>query len=162
VFPKVVTDLESGSGWSHLGCLSVWTRERNSIPKQYRHPRLRTRINRYIDRLVDGLNSCYPGNNREVLLTAVHACHGLIDSTALWPTNALKVAGIEDTLTGMALASLDWLNTAAKPSATAGRTKRANGSRQFSSGQLPEHCNVAATAKPLGITVISFRRRPSA
>ena len=91
--------------------MSVWTRERNSIPKQYR-ARLRSRIGRYVDRWVDCLAACYPGHSRDVLVAAVHATHGLIDSTAFWPTQSLKVAGLEDMLSGMAQSGLEWLNDA--------------------------------------------------
>ena len=91
--------------------MSVWTRERNSIPKQYR-ARLRSRIGRYVDRWVDCLAACYPGHSRDVLVAAVHATHGLIDSTAFWPTQSLKVAGLEDMLSGMARSGLEWLTDA--------------------------------------------------
>jgi len=91
--------------------MSVWTRERNSIPRQYR-TRLRSRIGRYIDRWVDCLGASYPGHSRDVLLAAVHATHGLIDSTAFWPTQSLKVAGLEDMLSGMAQSGLEWLTDA--------------------------------------------------
>ena len=91
--------------------MSVWTRERNSIPKQYR-ARMRSRIGRYVDRWVDCLAACYPGHSRDVLVAAVHATHGLIDSTAFWPTQSLKVAGLEDMLSGMAQSGLEWLNDA--------------------------------------------------
>jgi len=86
--------------------MSVWTKERNKIPKPYRS-RLRSRITRYIDRWVDCLALCYPGQPRDVLVAAIHAAHGLIDSTAFWPSQALRVTGLEDILTGMALASLE-------------------------------------------------------
>jgi AcrR family transcriptional regulator len=88
--------------------MSIWTRERNAIPKPYRS-RLRARINRYIDRWVDCLGDCYPDQPRDVLTAAVHATHGLIDSTALWPPQALRVAGLSDIVAGMALEGLKWL-----------------------------------------------------
>jgi hypothetical protein len=106
--------------------MSVWTRERNSIPKQYRS-RLRSRVNRYIDRWVDCLDACYPGHPRDNLLAAVHATHGLIDSTAFWPAQSLKLDALDDMLTGMALASLEWLGRDAQPAA--GRKRRATGNR---------------------------------
>lgn len=90
--------------------MSVWIKERNSIPKQYR-PRLRSRINRFVDCWVDCLDRCYPGHPREVLVAAVHATHGLIDATAMWPASALKVSSLDDLLTGMALSGLHWLDT---------------------------------------------------
>jgi AcrR family transcriptional regulator len=103
--------------------MSVWTKERNKIPKPYRS-RLRSRITRYIDRWVDCLALCYPGQPREVLVAAIHATHGLIDSTAFWPSQALRVAGLEDILTGMALASLEnFDNAAQQPKAKVARQK---------------------------------------
>ncbi|MUL65905.1 hypothetical protein BOO86_15625 [Mycobacterium sp. CBMA 234] len=88
--------------------MSVWTKERNSIPKKYR-ARLNSRIARYIDRWVNCLSECYPGNSDEVYVAAVHATHGLIDSTSFWPSKSLKVSGLEDMLCGMAWSSLRWL-----------------------------------------------------
>ena len=64
--------------------MSVWTRERNSIPAAYRS-RLSARIKRYIDRWVDCLHACYPNQSRDVLNAAVHATHGPIHSTSMWP-----------------------------------------------------------------------------
>jgi len=90
--------------------MSVWTRERNSIPASYRS-RLRARINRYIDRWVGCLQACYPDQPRDVLTAAVHATHGLIDSTAMWPPQSLRVDGLSDIVTGMALEGLEWLAT---------------------------------------------------
>jgi AcrR family transcriptional regulator len=101
--------------------MSVWTRERNSIPKQYR-TRLRSRIGRYIDRWVDCLAACYPGHSRDVLVAAVHATHGLIDSTAFWPPQSLKVAGLEDMLSGMARSGLEWLADASHAARKRGRS----------------------------------------
>jgi AcrR family transcriptional regulator len=101
--------------------MSVWTRERNSIPKQYR-TRLRSRIGRYVDRWVDCLAARYPGHSRDVLVAAVHATHGLIDSTAFWPTQSLKVAGLEDMLSGMALSGLEWLTGASQAAKKRGRS----------------------------------------
>jgi AcrR family transcriptional regulator len=103
--------------------MSVWTKERNKIPKPYRS-RLRSRITRYIDRWADCLALCYPGQPRDVLVAAIHATHGLIDSTAFWPSQALRVAGLEDILTGMALASLEnFGNGARQPKAKVTRQK---------------------------------------
>lgn len=102
--------------------MSVWTKERNSIPKKYR-PRLRSRINRYIDRWVDCLDACYPGHPRDVLVAVVHATHGLIDSTAMWPPQSLKLTGLDDVLSGMALSSVDWLATSKQ--GRGGRTRPA-------------------------------------
>lgn len=90
--------------------MSVWTRERNSIPKAYRS-RLSARIKRYIDRWVDCLHACYPDQSRDVLNAAVHATHGLIDSTSIWPEKSLRTAGLADILAGMALQSLEWLDS---------------------------------------------------
>src|ERR1700752_3676853 len=87
--------------------MSVWTRERKSIPKKY-GARLRARIGRYIDRWVDCLAACYPGHPRDVLVADVHAKHGLIDSTAFWPSQSLKVGGLEDMLCGIAQSGLEW------------------------------------------------------
>ncbi|HEX9834023.1 MAG TPA: TetR/AcrR family transcriptional regulator [Mycobacterium sp.] len=108
--------------------MSVWTRERNSIPQQYR-PRLRSRINRYIDRWVDCLDACYPGNSRELLISAVHAAHGLIDSTAFWPAQSLKLPALDDVLTGMALSSLGWLARNRQPAAPRKPARKANAGR---------------------------------
>jgi AcrR family transcriptional regulator len=88
--------------------MSVWTRERNKISKSYRS-RLRARITRYIDRWVDCLTACYPEQSPEHLIAAVQAVHGMIDSTAFWPAGALRVANLDDLLTGMALSSLEHL-----------------------------------------------------
>ncbi len=90
--------------------MSVWTRERNSIPKAYR-TRLSARIKRYIDRWVDCLNACYPDHTRDALNAAVHATHGLIDSTSMWPEKSLRTAGLAELLAGMALQSLEWLGS---------------------------------------------------
>jgi AcrR family transcriptional regulator len=90
--------------------MSVWTRERNSIPKAYRS-RLSARIKRYIDHWVDCLHACYPDQSREVLNAAVHATHGLIDSTSIWPEKSLRTAGLADILAGMALQGLEWLGS---------------------------------------------------
>src|ERR1700744_2131743 len=90
--------------------MSVWTRERNSIPKAYRS-RLRARIKRYIDHWVDCLDACYPNQSREVREGAGHATHGLIDSTSMWPEKALRTPGLADVLTGMALHGLEWLGS---------------------------------------------------
>jgi AcrR family transcriptional regulator len=108
--------------------MSVWTRERNSLPKQYRS-RLRSRINRYIDRWADCLDACYPGNSRDVLVSAVHATHGLIDSTAFWPAQSLKLPALDDVLTGMSLASLEWLAQNSQQAATGKRAPKANASQ---------------------------------
>src|ERR1700758_3108381 len=93
--------------------MSVWTRERNSIPKAYRS-RLGARIKGYIDRWVDCLYACYPDQSRDVLTAAVHATHGLIDSTAYWPPQSLRVAELDSILTAMALAGLEVLDTGTK------------------------------------------------
>ncbi len=90
--------------------MSVWTRERNAIPKAYRS-RINARIKRYIDRWVDCLHGCYPNQPREVLIAAVHAAHGLIDSTAFWPAQALRVDGLTELLAGMALSGLEELGS---------------------------------------------------
>ncbi len=105
--------------------MSVWTRERNSIPKQYRS-RLRSRINRYIDHWVDCLDTCYPGNTRDLLVSAVHATHGLIDSTAFWPAQSLKLPALDDVLTGMTLSSLEWLAQSSQPAAVRKSAPKAN------------------------------------
>lgn len=89
--------------------VSIWTKDRNAIPKKY-GARLRARIARYVARWVNCLEACYPGNSREVLVAAVHATHGLIDSTAFWPAQALRVADLDSVLTGLALTSLHWLS----------------------------------------------------
>jgi AcrR family transcriptional regulator len=104
--------------------MSIWTRQRNSIPKAYRS-RLGARINRYIGLWVDCLQACYPDQSRDVLTAAVHATHGLIDSTALWPPQSLRVAGLSDIVTGMALQGLGWLGgaSASKPTSTSARRK---------------------------------------
>jgi AcrR family transcriptional regulator len=103
--------------------MSVWTRERNSIPKAYRS-RLSARIKRYIDRWVDCLDNCYPNQSRDVLNAAVHATHGLIDSTSMWPEKALRTAGLADILTGMALQGLEWLGSEASRTTSAPRRVR--------------------------------------
>src|ERR1700745_1851348 len=51
--------------------MSVWTRERNSIPKAYRS-RLSARIKRYIDRWVDWLHACYPDQSRDSRTDRLH------------------------------------------------------------------------------------------
>lgn len=88
--------------------ISIWIRERNSIPNPYRS-RLRSRINRYIDRWVVCLEVCYPDQPRDVLTAAVHAVQGLIDSTAMWPPQSLRVDRLDELVTGMALDGLEWL-----------------------------------------------------
>jgi AcrR family transcriptional regulator len=103
--------------------MSVWTRERNSIPKAYRS-RLRARIKRYIDHWVDCLHACYPNQSSEVLNAAVHATHGLIDSTSMWPEKSLRTAGLTDVLTGMALQGLEWLGSEASQAASAPKNTR--------------------------------------
>jgi AcrR family transcriptional regulator len=103
--------------------MSVWTRERNSIPKAYRS-RLRARIKRYIDHWVDCLHACYPNQSRDVLDAAVHATHGLIDSNSTWPKKALRTAGLTDVLAGMALQGLAWLGSDASRVASAPRSVR--------------------------------------
>jgi AcrR family transcriptional regulator len=108
--------------------MSVWTKERNSIPKQYRS-RLRSRITRYIDRWTDCVDACYPGHPRDVLVAAVHSVHGLIDSTAFWPAHALKLPGLNDVLTGMALSSLAWLGDEQRAEAGRKRTRRTTANR---------------------------------
>jgi AcrR family transcriptional regulator len=90
--------------------MSVWTRERNSIPKAYRS-RLSARIKRYIDHWVDCLDARYPNQSRDVLTAAVHATQGLIDSTSMWPDKSLRTAGLADILAGMALQGLEWLGS---------------------------------------------------
>lgn len=89
--------------------MSIWTKERNAIPKKYRS-RINARIKRYIDRWADCLHACYPDQPRDVLIAAVHATHGLIDSTAFWPAQALRLTGLTDLLTGMALSGLEELS----------------------------------------------------
>ena len=107
--------------------MSVWTKEHNKIPKPYRS-RLRSRINRYIDRWVDCLSACYPGQPRDVLIASVHATHGLIDSAAFWPSQALRVSGLDEILTAMALSGLDSLAGAAQqPKGKARRQKAVKG-----------------------------------
>ncbi len=103
--------------------MSVWTRERNSIPKANRS-RLSARIKRYIDRWVDCLDACYPDQSRDVLNAAVHATHGLIDSTYMWPEKSLRTAGLADILAGMALQSLEWLGGDTSPTASKPRNVR--------------------------------------
>lgn len=109
--------------------MSVWTKERNSIPKAYRS-RLHARIKRYIDRWVDCLDACYPNRSRDVLTAAVHATHGLIDSTSMWPEKSLRTPGLEDILTGMALQGLEWFGTdASRPDVTPLRVRSARMAR---------------------------------
>ena len=103
--------------------MSVWTRERNSISKAYRS-RLSARIKRYIDRWVDCLHACYPNLSPDVLNAAVHATHGLIDSTSMWPEKSLRTAGLADILTGMALQSLEWLGSDAARATSAPKSVR--------------------------------------
>lgn len=103
--------------------MSVWTREHNSISKTYR-TRLHARIKRYIDRWVDCLHACYPNQSRDVLTAAVHATHGLIDSTSIWPEKSLRTTGLTDILTGMALQGLEWLATEAPRAAPAPKSVR--------------------------------------
>jgi hypothetical protein len=55
-------------------------------------------------------------------VAAVHATHGLIDSTAFWPTQSLKVAGLEDMLSGMARSGLEWLTDANHAAKKRGRS----------------------------------------
>jgi AcrR family transcriptional regulator len=106
--------------------MSVWTKERNSIPPAGR-TRLRSRISRYIDRWVDCLQANYPGQSREVLTAAVHATHGLIDSTCFWPPASLRMTGLDEFLTNMALTSLETLRTSAgKPKPAAKRARPRN------------------------------------
>jgi AcrR family transcriptional regulator len=88
--------------------ISIWIRERNSIPNPYR-ARLRSRINRYIERWVVCLEACYPHQSREVLTAAVHAAQGLIDSTAMFPPQSLRLDRLDELVTGMALDGLEWL-----------------------------------------------------
>jgi AcrR family transcriptional regulator len=110
--------------------MSVWTRGRYSIPKAYRS-RLRARINRYVERWVDCLHACYPDAPHDALIVAVHATHGMIDSTAMWPQQALRVTGLGDMLTEMALDGLEWLGTGAltaKAAATSSSHKAASSS----------------------------------
>jgi hypothetical protein len=59
-----------------------------------------------------------------VLNAAVHATHGLIDSTSMWPEKSLRTAGLADILTGMALQGLEWLGTGASGSASAPKRVR--------------------------------------
>lgn len=108
--------------------MSVWTKSRNSIPQQYR-ARLRSRINRYIDRWADCLDACYPGNSRELLVSAVHATHGMIDSTAFWPSQSLKLPALDDVLAGMALSSLEWLAQDRRPAAGRKPARKVSASR---------------------------------
>jgi AcrR family transcriptional regulator len=110
--------------------MSLWTRERNCIPQAYRS-RLRSRINRYISHWVECLNSCYPEQSRDVLTAAVHATHGLIDSTAMWPPQTLRTAGIDEILSGIALQGLEWLEKGKSDTATPTKIprKRAAGDR---------------------------------
>ena len=111
--------------------MSVWTRERNSIPASYRS-RLRARINRYIDRWVGCLQACYPDQPRDVLTAAVHATHGLIDSTAMWPPQSLRVDGLSDIVTGMALEGLEWLATGGSAAKSATKSARRKPARDRS------------------------------
>jgi hypothetical protein len=108
--------------------MSVWTRQRNSIPKEYRS-RLSARIKRYVDRWVDCLHSCYPGRSRDVLNAAVHATHGLIDSIAIWPEQSLRINGLDDILTGMALQGLEWLGASASRTTPASKRPRQKANR---------------------------------
>ena len=103
--------------------MSVWTRERNSIPAAYRS-RLSARIKRYIDRWVDCLHACYPDQSRDVLNAAVHATHGLIDSTSMWPERSLRTAGLADVLAGIALQGLEWLGSDASHNVSAPKSVR--------------------------------------
>jgi AcrR family transcriptional regulator len=111
--------------------MSVWTRERNSIPNPYRS-RLRTRISRYIDRWVACLQTCYPHQSRDVLTAAVHATQGLIDSTAMWPTQSLRVDGLSDMVTGMALEGLEWLATGGSTAKSVPQSTRQKPTRNLS------------------------------
>lgn len=86
--------------------VGVWLKELTSIPRP-KGSRLRSRINRYIERWVDCLAACYPGVEPAVLRLATHATHGMIDSVALWPSAALEVEGIEEMLSQMALSGLE-------------------------------------------------------
>jgi AcrR family transcriptional regulator len=106
--------------------MSLWTRERNSIPAAYRS-RISSRINRYVDRWVDCLRVCYPNQSREVLTAAVHATHGLIDSTAFWPPKSLRVSGLDDILTGMCLSGLESFGAGTPQPKTAPSTQRRKG-----------------------------------
>lgn len=109
--------------------ISIWIRERNSIPNPYRS-RLRSRINRYIERWVVCLEGCYPDQPRDVLTAAAHATQGLIDSIALWPPQSLRVDRLDDLVTGMALDGLEWLATATSnitPAMPASRRKSPTG-----------------------------------
>ncbi len=90
--------------------MGIWTRERNSIPKQYR-ARLRPRINRYIDRWVDCLQRCYPDRPRDSIIATVHMTHGMIDSASSWPPRVLKMDQLEELMIHVALAGLASLSS---------------------------------------------------
>jgi AcrR family transcriptional regulator len=100
--------------------MGVWTRERKSIPSQHR-ARVSARINRYVQRWVDCLQACYPDQDVDVLRAATHATHGLIDSVALWPPQALKVEGLDILLSEMALTALQALDRAGRSGAVSKR-----------------------------------------
>ena len=70
------------------------------------------------------MHACYPNQSPDVLNAAVHATHGLIDSTSMWPEKALRTAGLADILTGMALQGLQWLGSDASHDVSAPKSVR--------------------------------------
>lgn len=95
----------------HARLADVWQREHHILQSD-RQRSLHRRQRHYIDRWVSCLDACYPGHNREDLLTAVRGLHALITSDTTRRTGSRAAHNLPELLGALALAALEGLSYA--------------------------------------------------
>jgi AcrR family transcriptional regulator len=73
----------------HPDLTTIWQREQSTL-SAHRRRGFQRRQRLYIDRWIATLDACYPGNERERLLTTVRAAHGLISSDLSRPARTRR------------------------------------------------------------------------
>jgi len=98
----------------HPDLTTIWQREQSTLSEQRRRGfQRRQRI--YIDRWIAALDGCYPGNQRERLLTTVRAAHGLISSDLSRPARTRRDPDLPELLHRMTRFACDALQPAGTP-----------------------------------------------
>lgn len=87
---------------------TIWQREHHVLTEEH-HRRFVRRRRQYIDRWVDCLGACYPGHEREELVTAIRAAHALISSDTTRREGARQADSLERLLTALTLGALESL-----------------------------------------------------
>ena len=107
-----LVDLHVAFASANPALATIWTREQRSLTDAHRRSYER-RQRRYLDRWLDTLQRCFPGNPPEKLVSAIRAVHWMMISDALGPTEGRRADDVHALLTDMAMRSLSALMTGA-------------------------------------------------